>query len=134
MTDEVTEDVTEAFATPDELRRKWRTMPDFDDETLAEELLDASQYIVDVCPTAMSAAKATRRRVVIGVVKRGLKAEDSTLDGLESSQMGAGPYQETLKPLNPHGDYYLTRQERKALGCGRQKAASIDLLAGRDEG
>lgn len=125
-------EVTEAFATPDELRNRWRGMPSYTDETLETELLDASQYIVDVCPSALEAAAATRRRVVCKVVKRSMIADESAAQGVESIQQGAGPYQETIKLSNPHGDYYLTGQERKALGGGKQRAVAIDLLAGRE--
>lgn len=121
------------FATVQDLKDRW---PDFPTgaETHAGVLLgDASQYILDVAPSAANATENTRKRVVCAVVKRAMQAEDSDINGYESYQQGAGPYQATLKPLNPHGDFYLTGQEKRALGVGRQRAFSIDLLAGDDD-
>lgn len=122
-------DVTEPFATPDDLRDRWAGMPTMSDESLEVYLLDASQYIVDVCPSAVDASALTLRRITCAVVRRAIQADESPAQGLESWQQGAGPYQETFKLTNPHGDYYLTSQEKKALGCGKQKAFSLDLLA-----
>src|SRR5699024_11345960 len=53
--------------------------------------------------------------------------------GVESYQMGAGPYQETVRPANPHGDFYLTRAEKNALKCFGGGAFSIDLMPDPDE-
>lgn len=126
-------EIEEPFGTPDDLRQRWAAMPDMSDETLTVLLLDASQYIVDVCPSATAAPAATLRRIVCAVVRRSIQAELSDAQGFESMQQGAGPYQETFKLLNPHGDFYLTGQEKKALGCGKQRAGSVDLLAASRE-
>lgn len=48
--------------------------------------------------------------------------------GLESMQQSAGAYSESVKRTNPHGDFYLTRQERRTLGCGGSDAFSINLM------
>lgn len=51
--------------------------------------------------------------------------------GIESMQMGAGPYQETVKYSNPVGNLSFTKLHRKRLGIVSGKAWEIDLLAGR---
>ncbi|RLP70872.1 hypothetical protein D9V30_00085 [Mycetocola reblochoni] len=120
------------FATVDELKERWPDFPLGGEGHAAVLLDDASQYILDVCPSAASVSSSTRRRVVCAVVRRAMQAESNDLAGMESQQMTAGPYSQTYKPLNPHGDFYLTSQERKALGFGRQAAFEVDLLAGRE--
>lgn len=118
------------FATVDDLKDRWPGFPT-GQEAYAETLLeDASQFILDACSDAGASSENTLRRIVCAVVRRSMQVGESEHGvGVESYQMGAGPYQETVRPVNPHGDFYLTRQERKALGCGRQSAGSIDLLA-----
>lgn len=110
------------FATLAELKARWPDFPlgaDAHAETLLE---DASQFILDTVPSAAQAHSRTRRMVVCNVVRRSMET-DADLVGLESSQMGAGPYQETRKALNPHGDFYLTKQEKTALGADRKQVA-----------
>lgn len=120
------------FATPDDLRARWAGMPSYTDETLLTLLEDASQYLVEMCPHWDRVHAATLRRVVCGIVRRSLQAESVSAAGVESFQQAAGPFSESWKPLNPNGDFYLTAQERKALGIGRQRAFSIDLIGGAD--
>lgn len=125
-------EITEPFASPDDLRDRWAAIPDISDTRLEIILLDASQYIVDVCDAAESASDATLRRITCSVARRSIEAENSVI-GVESIQQGAGPYQETIRPVNPHGDFYLTRQERKALNKHKKRVVFVDLLAERDE-
>ncbi|QAB17129.1 hypothetical protein Leucomu_03610 [Leucobacter muris] len=126
----------EPFATVAELKVRWPGFPAGADELAKVHLADASQFILDVAPSALRASPSTRRRIVCKVVRRAMRAdldpELEELEGFESAQTGAGPFQDTLKPINPHGDYYLTGQEKRALGVGRQRAGSINMLAGRD--
>lgn len=119
------------FATVDELRQRWPAMPDRDQAYLEAQLEDASQFIIDIVPAAAKAAESSRRRVCCQVVRRALEAETQNLAGLESVQTSAGPFQDTYKPLNPHGDFYLTAQEKKALGGVSQKAGAVDMLGAR---
>ncbi|WRS29613.1 Gp19/Gp15/Gp42 family protein [Actinomycetaceae bacterium MB13-C1-2] len=51
--------------------------------------------------------------------------------GIESYQQGGGPYQETVKYVNPVGNLSFTKVHRKRLGIMSGKAWEIDLLAGR---
>jgi hypothetical protein len=50
--------------------------------------------------------------------------------GMESSQSSTGPFQDTFRPTNPHGDFYLTKQEKLALGGGAQRAFGVNIGAG----
>lgn len=117
------------FATLPELKERWPQMPDGIGAEAGIALLDASQFILDVAPTAAEKSPTARRRIVCAVVKRSMQAPEA-LTGMESVQQGAGPYQQTSRPVNPHGDFYLTRLEKKALGVGKQRGGEMDLLAG----
>lgn len=48
--------------------------------------------------------------------------------GVNSIQMGAGPYQETQNFTNPAGDLYLSKRQKRLLGCGGQRAWEYDPL------
>ena len=65
------------------------------------------------------------------MVKRGMQAPPVV--GAESIQQGAGAYQASVNFSNPSGDLYLSKSEKLSLGCGRQRAFTIDLLP-QDEG
>lgn len=116
------------FATVDDLKVRW---PDFPPgaEAHAEVLLgDASQFIIDVCPSAMEASESTRRRIVCTVVRRSMQSSETDMSGMASMSMASGPFSMSQSPANPHGDFYLTKQEKLALGCGgRQKAFGVDI-------
>lgn len=117
------------FATVEELKARWPDFPPGADRHAETQLEDASQFILDICPAAASANERSRRRVVCAVVRRSMSAGE--LAGLESLQQGAGPYQGTAKPANPHGDFYLTKAERQSLGDNRaQKAFGGNVTGG----
>lgn len=118
----------EPFATVEDLKDRWPDMPAGSESYAGTLLEDASQFIVDTVPTALEASKNTRRRIVCAVVRRSMSGPE--LLGMEQVQQSAGPFQFSHRPVNPHGDFYLTRVEKKALGDGRQQAYEIDLLNG----
>lgn len=116
------------FATVDELKNRW---PDFPvgAEAHAETLLeDASQFILDVCPSSADASESTRRRVVCSVVRRAMQADQDDATGLSNMSMTAGSFSMSRSPSNPNGDFFLTKQEKLALGGGgRQKAYGVQI-------
>ena len=114
------------FATLDDLKARWPDFPPGADAHATVLLEDASQFILDTVPTAGNAAEATRRRIVCAVVRRAMPDADG-MDGMESVQQSGGPFSVTMKPVNPAGDFYLTKQERKALGDGATKAFGVQV-------
>jgi len=115
------------FATLTEFKARWPDMPAGSDAHAEVLLEDASQFILDTCPTAADVAPATRRRIVCAVVRRSMVASAADSFGMESVQDSTGPFSFTAKPTNPHGDFYLTKQEKKALGAGVQKAFGVQI-------
>lgn len=120
------EEITEAFATAAELRARWPDMPAGSDGHAETLLLDASQYIVDVCPEAIAASAATKRRVVCAIVKRSMNVPDH-LEGMSQVQETTGGVSRGWTPANADGDFYLKKAERQALGCGKQKAFGVQI-------
>ena len=116
------------FATVQELRDRWPDMPPGSDEHAGTMLKDASQFILDMVPSAVRAEPATRRRVVCAVVRRSMQASAAEYAGLSQFNAGGGPFQLGGTPANPHGDFYLTKGEKVSLGHGRQRASEINML------
>lgn len=117
------------FASLDDLKKRWRDMPADLEGEAETSLEDASQFILDIAPAAKYAHVNTRRRIVCAVVKRSMQVPEDML-GMESNNMQAGPYMSQRRAVNPHGDFYLTKLEKQALGVGKQRAGEIDMLAG----
>ncbi len=114
------------FATVQDLQDRWPDFPAGAERFAATQLEDASQYILDVCPTAVAAPEATRRRVVCAVVRRAMQADAAGQVGVSQFSETAGPFSHGVTPSNPNGDFYLTKQELKSLGGGNQaKAFSV---------
>lgn len=114
------------FATLSELKERWPDFPVGADAHATVLLDDASQFILDTVPSAGVAAAATRRRIVCAVVRRAMP-DASGMTGMESVQESTGPFSTTFKPVNPSGDFYLTKQEQKALGAGVQRAFGVQV-------
>lgn len=47
--------------------------------------------------------------------------------GVQSIQQGAGPYQETQTFTNAVGDLYLSKKQKRLLGCGGQQAFTVNM-------
>ena len=116
------------FATVEELKARWPDMPAGSDDHATTMLADASDFILDMVPTAAEAPASTRRRVVCAVVRRAMEA--SVGGGANQASIAAGPFSVSQSPANPHGDFYLTRNEKYALGRGRQKAYGMPVGGG----
>jgi hypothetical protein len=112
------------FATLGELKDRWPDFPLGADSYATTQLEDASQFILDTVPSAATAAASTRRRIVCAVVRRSMP---STEAGMESVQETSGPFSLTMKPVNPNGDFYLTKQEKLALGSGATRAFGVQI-------
>src|SRR5690625_4147423 len=107
------------FATVDELKSRWPDMPAGSEDHAETLLEDASQFILDVAPSASEVSASTRRRVVCSIVRSAMSANHKEHAGLSQFHVTTAPFTFGGSPSNPHGDFYLTAQERKALGAVR---------------
>lgn len=116
------------FASVQDLKDRWPDFPPGGDTFAATLLEDASQFILDVAPQAEHASEGTLRRVVCSVVRRAMTANAAGQIGVTESQISTGPFSASYQSTNPHGDFYLTKQELKALGgAGRPRAFGIEI-------
>lgn len=122
-----------AFAEVSDLVARWR--PLVGDETSTAEVLlaDASAMVRAECPDLDGRLAAVPplvdagipRMVVCAMVKRAMLA--SGLEGVSSGMDVAGPFTQQRSFANPMGNLYLTKAERKLLGCSQQKAFTVDM-------
>lgn len=120
------------FASVPALERRWKRTLTLDEEEHAQTLLrDASLLIMAQCPRASDASIEVLEMVTCSVVKRAMTTVDTF--GAESFQQSAGPYGGQLKFANPTGDLYLSKSEKRTLGCNRQRFFSVQL-GGADAG
>ncbi|WP_443094824.1 hypothetical protein [Rothia koreensis] len=111
------------FATIDDLKNRWPDFPPGGQEWAQTILEDVSQFIVDVCPLAAQAPESTLRRITCAVARRGMLAGSSEMVGMKTAHVATGPFSASYSPVNPNGDFYLTKLELKALGGGGRPAA-----------
>ena len=69
------------------------------------------------------------RRIVCSVVRRSIEAQSSPGAGMSQFQATTGPFTNSYTPTNPHGDFYLTKAEKSALGDGRQRAFGVNVAS-----
>ena len=98
------------FATVEELKARWPDMPAGAEEHAEVLLEDASQFILDVCPSAADVLEGTRRRIVCSVVRRSIEAQSSPGAGMSQFQATTGPFTNSFTPSNPH------RSEERRVG------------------
>lgn len=67
------------------------------------------------------------RIVCVSAVRRALGA---AADGVTQQSQTTGPFTASVTYANPSGDLYLTRAERRVLGCGRARVASVSVTGG----
>jgi len=119
-----------SYATVAELEKRLRRTIPSDQVEYAETAIEDASLEIDVnCPLPDEPTDQdlqARLVVVCRMIKRAYAVPDEAV-GVGSVQQGAGPYQSTLTFSNPAGDMYLTKADRRLLGCGGQKAFMIDL-------
>lgn len=120
----------EPFATVKDLQDRWPDMPPGSEDHADVMLADASQFIVDVVPSALDASENTRRRVTCSVVRRSMEAATADYAGFSQFNATGGPFTVGGSVSNPHGDFYLTRNEKRALGAGKQRAFGVNITGG----
>ena len=119
------------YATVEDLEARWRTLT-ADERDRAGVLLEYAAVRLDAaCPPSdppTAQELAARKIVSCEMVKRAMATSGGIGGvGVTSVQQGAGPYQETVQFSNPTGDLYLSKSDRKLLGCGAQEAFTVSM-------
>ena len=130
----------EAFATVDDLQKRWKALSDIEKPRAETLLLDASAIISTMCAQSGITIDKTDElqalnlnSITCEMVKRAML---SPLDQAPMSNYSqtAGSYSESGTFVNPTGDLYLTSNEKKRLGIGRQRMFSIQPGGVANEG
>ena len=120
------------YATVEDLEARWRTLTADERDRAGVLLEDAAVRLDAACPPSdppTAQELAARKIVSCEMVKRSMAAGiGAGAGGVTSVQQGAGPYQETTQFANPTGDLYLTKGDRKLLGCGAQEAFTVPMV------
>lgn len=116
------------FASADDLASRWHELTDAERAKAETMLADASDKIITDCPNWAQASETTLRRICCAMVKRAMLNED--VAGVTQSTQTANGFTEANSYSNPDGDLYLTKSEKRSLGCGVQRVWSIDLSDG----
>lgn len=92
-------------------------------------LEEASQKLLDEMPAAVGRASAVTLRMIVGRMVWDAAALDTPQlpPGLESSQFGVGPFQQTFNFTNASQRLFVSREERRQLRGG-QRAGVVDVL------
>lgn len=86
-----------------------------------------SAYVLD--PSAPGGVDPLIAADVVCEMVRTAAAGASGGIGVASTQVGAGPYQETLNYSNPVGDLYLSKKHKRQLKCGGQQAFTVSMAS-----
>lgn len=120
------------YAEVTDLEARWRPLTADESVRAAVLLEDAAVRLDAACPPSdppTAQELAARKIVSCEMVKRSMAAGTGAgAVGVTSVQQGAGPYQETTQFANPTGDLYLTKGDRKLLGCGAQEAFTVPMV------
>ena len=119
------------YATLDDLKKRWPDFPAGADDHAKVLLEDASALMRAECPTLDGVDAAVLRLVCVDIVRNAMQTPEVGA-GVSSLNLTAGPFSQQVSYHNEADDLYLTKKHKRLLGCGRQRAFSIDLLAGRD--
>jgi hypothetical protein len=124
-----------AYATPDDLAARWRTLT-VDEWARAETLLDDAAALIRAEVPDIDAHIADvddpldpdlPRLVSCAMVRRAMVAGD--MSGVTSQSETVGSFTQQIAWSNPSGDLYLTRKERTLLGgAAAQQAFTVDLI------
>lgn len=116
------------YATLDDLKARWRDFPIGGDDHALVLLEDASALMRAECPSLDAVDPAVLRMVCVDVVRTAMHTPDAGA-GVSSLNLAAGPFSQQVSFRDDSSDLYLTRKHKRLLGCGKQRAFSIDLLA-----
>lgn len=119
------------YAALDDLKTRWPDFPVGGDAYATVLLEDASTLMRAECPTLTSVDAAVLRMVCVDVVRNAMQTPEVGA-GVSSLNLTAGPFSQQVSYRNEADDLYLTKKHKRLLGCGRQRAFSVDLLAAHD--
>lgn len=119
------------FATVSDLTDGWRALTEDEQSRASSLLVRASAMIASeldragvTWPPTTEPLMTNLVTVTCNVVRRAMSMPTDYQPVSQYTQSAVG-YSETMAYANPNGDMYLTSQEKKSLGIGRQRVGSM---------
>lgn len=119
--------MADVYATVADLRARWPDMPPGSDDHALILLEDASALVRSET-NVTDADPQLLKIIVCEMVQKVMSAPDVGSD-VASVGMTAGPFSQQVT-YRGSSDLYVTKKHLKMLGVGKQRAFSVDLLAG----
>lgn len=116
-----------AYATPADVAARWRPLTPAEVEIATALLEDATVEIDATCPPADPPTDLPARKVVACRMVRRVMVAGVTLPGVSQQSQSAGALSASFTFANPSGDMYLTKADRRLLGCGQQRAFTVSM-------
>lgn len=125
-----------AYAEVTDIEARWRTL-DSAEQNRAAALLDDASAMLDsmVCVDSSDTQQAELLRIVCcNMVIRAMAASESDAFGASNMSMTAGVYTQNWTYVNPSGDMYLTKMEKRLLGITTSYIGTIrPMMAGEHD-
>ena len=121
-----------AYATIDDLERRWRPLT-ADESDKAQALLDDAAYMLDATLSAAGIQDVEDGALVAvscNMVKRVMLPAESGMYGVSQGTVSADIYSQSMTFANPSGDMYITAIERRMLGITGGYIGSIPAKVG----
>lgn len=124
-----------AFATHEDLSKRWKGFDPADADVADQMLEDASVWLRAWFPCAQDLTGASPDlvqsliMVACAMVKRALLNGDN--EGQSSSAETIGPFQYQIAYRNPEGNLYVSAQEAKLIdtACGLNTSGAVSMTA-----
>ena len=121
----------EPLASVEDLIARWRSLDDDEQAKAQVHITDASNLIYTEFKrkglefnTADELLVANAKTVACGIVRRCMSvAED--MAGVNNFSQGVGEFSFSSTYVNPNGDLYLTKGEKKLLGLSSQRLGAV---------
>lgn len=127
-----------AYADVSDLEVRWRTL-DESETARAEALLDDASAMLDACVTVDESDEqqaALLKIVVCNMVQRSMSTGGGDLYGVSQQSMTAVGFTKQVSYVNPTGDLYITKAEKRMLGIsgtGKGRTLMYGMVGDGDE-
>ena len=123
-----------AYATTADVEARWRPLSPAEATQAAALLDDAAVVIRAACPDIADRITdglldpSVPKLISVRLVKRVMSAAASSgFEGVTNLSQTAGPFSQNTSFANPLGEMFLTKADRRLLGCGGAQAFTVDM-------
>ena len=121
-----------AYADASDIEARWRALS-ADEETRADALLDDASAILTKLVKVDESDTEQAELLKIVCCDMVIRSLSSTVGaGIDQTSITGGPYSQSFHFVNPSGDLYLTKMERRLLGIATGYIGSIRPMIGGD--